>query len=425
MLGASGGKGQGLVRETGSRAGAAVLLALAFVCRLSIAAGPDWREERWVVEDFTKALGGGPEGGPVAQAGGEVHALCGDQEGRLFLASGQFIDIVTPDGRRTHLAGSGEPGYRDGPAYQAQFRLGFNAYYGAHNIACGPNGVFVADGGNRAVRRIHKRDGVWQVDTWAGGGVRRDGTGDSVGSKDVRFNGTISVAVTPNGEVTVADDGGYFRVSADGKSVRYLGPWPKSMARSPDRPPKLNVMMGDADSRGNVYFVSRTPDFVVRIDPDGTATHLAGRFVEIATRLSIGDGPPREAFFDTPTSIAVQPDGSAAYVCGGDEYDIRRVPADGTGTTATLMNNGRWGIASIHPNRSRGAAVVKPNAKGQLRPDGDMTDLMVSHLLGRDAQGNLYGAINVWTGMTQYVEGQGLLGTRLFRLRRESPRGHP
>jgi hypothetical protein len=400
-------------------------LALVFACGLCVAAGPDWREERWVVEEFTHVLGGGPEGGPLAQAAGEVHALCGDQEGRLFLASGQFIDIVTPDGMRTHLAGTGDPGYRDGPAYQAQFRLGFNAYYGAHNIACGPNGVFVADGGNRAVRRVHKRDGVWQVDTWAGGGARRAGTGDSVGAKDVRFNGTISVAASPNGEVTIADDVGYFRVSADGKSVRYLGAWPQSMSRSPDRPPKLNVMMGDADSRGNVYFVSRTPDFVVRIDPDGTATHLAGRFVEVATRLSIGDGPPREAFFDTPTSIAVRPDGSAAYVCGGDEYDIRRVPADGTGTTATLMNNGRWGIASIHPNRSRGPAVVKPKATGRLRPDGELTDLMVSHLLGRDAQGNLYGAINFWTGMTQYVEGQGLLGTRLFRLRHEAGGGRP
>ena len=87
------------------------------------------------------------------------------------------------------------------------------------------------------------------------------------------------------------------------------------------------------------------------------------------------------------------------------------------------MNNGRWGIASVHPNRSRGAAVVRPNASGRLRPDGELTDLMVSHLLGRDAEGNLYGSINVWTGMTQHVEGRGLLGTRIFRLRREPERG--
>jgi hypothetical protein len=202
-----------------------------------------------------------------------------------------------------------------------------------------------------------------------------------------------------------------------------VGQWPKTMASAPDRAPRLNVMMGDADARGFVYFVSRSPHFVVRIDPDDSAIHLAGRFAETQTRLSIGDGPPQEAYFDTPPSIAAQPDGSAVYVCGGDEYDIRRVPADGTGTTATLMNNGRWGIASKHPNLSRGPAVVNPKASGRLRPDGELTDLMVSHLLGRDAQGNLYGALNFWSGMTQYVEGNGLLGTRIFRLRRESNRG--
>lgn len=400
--------------------------AVAWIVWLGVAGGataaPDWRDERWIVEEFTNALGGGPEGGPLAQAGGGAYSLCGDASGHLFLASGQFIDVVTPAGMRGRLAGTGEPGYRDGPAHQARFRLGFNAYYGAHNLACGPNGVFVPDGGNRRVRRLHKESGGWQVDTWAGGGSRRLAAGEIAPARDVRFNGTIAVAVTPNGAVTIADDAGFYRVSPDGKAVRYGGPWPQTMSPD-DRPAKLNVMMGDADARGFVYFVSRSPDFVARIDPDGTAVHLAGRFVDGAKRGTIGDGPPREAFFDTPTSIAVQPDGSAAYVCGGDEYDIRRVPADGRGTTATLMNNGRWGIASVHPNRSRGAAVVRPNASGRLRPDGELTDLMVSHLLGRDAEGNLYGSINVWTGMTQHVEGRGLLGTRIFRLRREPGRG--
>ncbi|NMG76001.1 hypothetical protein [Aromatoleum diolicum] len=407
--------------------------ALTWLNRISLAAlvlhvppaVADWRQERWVVEDFTKVLGEGPDGGPVAQAGGDVHSMCADQMGRLFLSSGQFIDVVTAEGMRSRVAGTGQPGYRDGPAHEAQFRLGFKSYYGAHNLACGPNGVFVSDGGNRRIRRLHKRDGKWQVDTWAGGGKRRMKPGDTAAPQEVMFRGTISVAVTTSGQVTVADDGGYFRVSPDGRTIRYVGPWPATMAPKTNVAPKLNVMMGDADSRGSVYFVSRTPHFVVRIDPDDAAVHLAGRFVETRTRLSIGDGPPREAFFDTPSSLAVQPDGSAVYVCGGDEYDIRRVPADGTGTTATLMNNGRWGIASVHPNRSRGPAVVKAGAGGRLRPEGELTGLMVSHLIGRDAEGNLYGSINFWTGMTQFVEGHGLLGTRIFRLRREPARGSP
>jgi hypothetical protein len=398
-----------------------VLLAMA-----GPACAGDWQAERWGVADFTGALGGGPDGGPVEQAGGTPYALCGDRAGNLFLADGQFIDIVTPEGMRSHLAGSGELGFRDGAAFQAEFRLGLNASYGAHNLACAPDGsVYVTDGGNRRIRRIHKDHGQWRVDSWAGGGSRRLGPGEAAPPNAVAFSGTIAVAVTPAGEVTVADNYGAYRVAADGRKISYLGGWPASAYYRNDKSGKLNVMMGDADLAGNVYFVSRTPHAVIKITPTGQVLHLAGRVTRDKAQQLAGDGPPLEAYFNTPTSIAAQPDGSAIYVCGGDEYDIRRIPADGSGTTATLMQNGQWYRASVHPNKSRGPAVVRPGAKGKLKPDGELTDLMVSHLLGRDAQGNLYGAMNNWSGMTQLVEGEGLLGTRVFRLQRAKPGATP
>lgn len=403
--------------------GRCTAIALVLTAASAAAFAGDWQAERWSAADFTSALGGGPDGGPVEQAGGTPHALCGDRAGNLFLASGQFIDIVTPDGMRSHLAGSGEFGYRDGAAHEAEFRLGLNAYYGAHNLACGPDGsVFIADGGNRRIRHIHQAKGQWRVDTWAGGGQRRLGPGESVPPNTVEFSGTIAVAVTPAGEVTIGDNHGAYRMTADGREIRYLEKWPASAFYSHANAGKnLNVMMGDADRAGNVYFVSRTPDAVIRINPAGHVQHIAGRVTRDKAQQLAGDGSPLEAYFNTPTSIAVHPDGSAIYVCGGDEYDIRRIPADGTGTTATLMQNGQWYRASVHPNKSRGPAVVKPDAKGKLKPDGDLTILMVSHLLGRDAQGNLYGSLNHWSGMTQFVEGKGLLGTRVFRLQRNRP----
>jgi hypothetical protein len=401
-------------------------LALVLCALPAVVSASDWQAERWGAAGFTGALGGGPDGGPVEQAGGAPYALCGDQAGNLFLAYGQFIDIVTLDGMRSHLAGSGEFGFRDGPAPQAEFRLGLNSYYGAHNLACGPDGsVYVADGGNRRIRRIHKKGGEWRVDTWAGGGGRRLGPGGVALPNTVTFSGTIAVAVTPRGEVTLADDHGAYRMTADGREIRYLARWPESAYYQDAKSGSLNVMMGDADRAGNVYFVSRTPHAVIRITPAGEVQHVAGRVSRDKAHVLAGDGPPREAFFNTPTSIAAQPDGSAIYVCGGDEYDIRRIPADGTGTTATLMQNGQWYRASVHPNKSRGPAVVRPDAKGKLKPDGDLTILMVSHLLGRDAQGNLYGSLNHWSGMTQLVEGKGLLGTRVFRLQRSIPGRNP
>jgi hypothetical protein len=395
------------------------LLLLALSCLFFDApAAEGWREERWVVEDFSDPLGGGPEGGPVAQAGSTAEAICGDASGRLFLASGQTVDIVTADGMRSRLAGTGEEGFRDGPAREARFRLGVRAYYYTRNIACGPNGVFLPDSGNGRIRRIHQEGGRWRVDTWAGGGRTRLQPGQSAEAKAAALNGTLAVAVAETGEVTVADSYGAYRIDAEGSRIKHLGYWPAALRPKPDAPVRLNPMMGDADRRGFVYFVSRTPHFVVGIDPEGGIFHLAGMMPERGRGAEIGDGPPREAYFNTPTSLAVQPDGSAVYVCGGDEYDIRRIPADGKGTTATLMQNGRWYVASTHPNASRGPAVVKPDAKGKLRPDGELTDLMVNHLLGRDAAGNLYGTLRHWVGMTQSVEGHGLLGTKIFRIRR-------
>jgi hypothetical protein len=397
---------------------------LALLALATPACAGDWQAERWGVGDFTGALGGGPDGGPVEQAGGIPYALCGDRAGNLFLAYGQFIDIVTPDGMRSHLAGSGEYGFRDGAATAAEFRLGLQAYYGAHNLACGADGsVYVADSGNRRVRRIHRDQGQWRVDSWAGGGTRNLGPGDVAPAKAVAFSGTISVAVTPKGEVMVADNHGTYRITSDGQQIGYLARWPASTQYRNGPPGNLNMMMGDADQAGNVYFVSRTPDAVVRITPAGRVQHVAGRVTRDRAQMLAGDGPPLEAYFNTPTSLAVQPDGSAVYVCGGDEYDIRRVPGDGSASTATLMQNGQWYEASVHPNKSRGPAIVRPAARGKLKPDGTLTDLMVSHLVGRDAHGNLYGQLYPWTGMTQYVEGEGLLGTRVFRLQRSRAGG--
>jgi hypothetical protein len=54
-----------------------------------------------------------------------------------------------------------------------------------------------------------------------------------------------------------------------------------------------------------------------------------------------------------------------------------------------------------------------------VRPlGGTLTTFMINHLVGRDPQGNLYGRLVFWVGMTQDVAGRGLLGTRVFRLRR-------
>jgi hypothetical protein len=127
-----------------------------------------------------------------------------DHNGVLYVTEGRARDIgerlggnrvrqIRPDGRVTTLAGTGEPGYRDGQASQAQFDI-------PTGIAVDARGnVYVADTGNHRIRLITP-DGV--VSTLAGDGT--PGLADGPASQ-ARFWYPMDVAVAPDGSVIVAD----------------------------------------------------------------------------------------------------------------------------------------------------------------------------------------------------------------------------
>lgn len=385
-----------------------------------------WVAERWTIAPFSQAMGGGPESGPVAEVGSGVHAVTGDAQGNLFLVVGQRIDIVTPSGERVPLAGTGWEGLRDGEASRAEFRLGLTNYYEAHNIQVDDRGnVFVPDSGNARVRRIFKGAGGWRVETWAGGGTLTPQKGESVPAAQVKFPSAIMLATAPDGRSTVCGTYLCFSIDADGQTVRGLGGLPAAVVDpNTQKVAKMNLQMGDSDRAGQHYFVTRSPDLVVRVTPQGVIEHIAGLMFTGAKPHDVGDGAPLTAYFDTPESMAVSPHGDAVYVCGGDEYDIRRVPTDGVTTTATLMMNGHWYTMPVHPNKNRGGSpsTFDPDATGVSAPEGGkLYNLMNCHLSGRDFGGNLFGYLYGWRGPTLKVAGSGYLPTRVYRLQRSLP----
>lgn len=118
-----------------------------------------------------------------------------DALGNLYVADtgNHAIRKVTPAGAVTTLAGTGHPGFRDGPGAQAQFD-------GPMALAIDAAGrVIVADAYNDRIRAIAP-DGT--VTTLAGGA----GPGDVDGpGAQARFDTPCAVLVEPGGRLLVAD----------------------------------------------------------------------------------------------------------------------------------------------------------------------------------------------------------------------------
>jgi sugar lactone lactonase YvrE len=120
---------------------------------------PGWPRVRKIAPDgtVTTVAGDGQRGyidGPASEAqfdfpGGPSI----DRHGNIYLADdfNHCIRVIRPDGQVATLAGTGEPGYRDGPAEVAQFD---------HPVwtILGPDGaLYVADSGNNCIRKITLR----------------------------------------------------------------------------------------------------------------------------------------------------------------------------------------------------------------------------------------------------------------------------
>lgn len=135
--------------------------------------------------------------GAAAQFGSIARLAVDTRSGALYTADylNSRIRKITPSGSVTTFAGSGTPGYVDGPAAVAQFNQ-------PHNLAVDAKGnVYVADVGNRRIRKITPEGAV---STLAGSGVV--GFADGVGARAQFGGGTLSITTDPmNGDLYVMD----------------------------------------------------------------------------------------------------------------------------------------------------------------------------------------------------------------------------
>lgn len=196
----------------------------------------------------------------------------------------------------TTVAGSGAPGFRDGPALQAEFML-------PAALAMDADGnVYIADAAAQRIR-VLGRNGI--VRTLAGSGDAIDhglwvpgGYRDGPGMQ-AQFNVPSGIAVGPDRMIYVADtyNGRIRRVARDGtvSTFAVLG-LPSALA---------------FDRAGNLYVADRRLG-VVRVSPSGTVTTLSMK-VSSPFGIAICDKPPQ------PVVIWASDPTGLVYSVGGAE----------------------------------------------------------------------------------------------------------
>jgi uncharacterized protein (TIGR03437 family) len=256
-----------------------------------------------------------------------------DSAGNLYIAEfeGHRVRKLTPDGKLATIAGTGVAGWsgdgRAASAAQIRFPAGM-----AFDRA---GGLYIADSGNNAVRKLYA-----------------DGT---IGTVLGRNPGTIlyaplAVAVDPAGTLYVGDSTFAVRAfTTAGKWTGYAGTGVPAF--SGDGGSAVNAALSTvndlaADVSGNLWIADGVR--VRRVDLAGTIATVAGD----GYAHSVGDGGPATvAQLFQPSALALDSAGNLFIADSGTER-IRQVRKDGTITTLAGNGTAGQGAANVAPASS-------------------------------------------------------------------------
>lgn len=272
-------------------------------------------------------LAGAGEGGFADEAGRAARfnmpaGVGVDGDGNVVVADrlNHRIRLVAPDGAVSTLAGTGEPGFSDGPGASARFDE-------PRGLVVAPDGtIYVADAWNHRIRRIVRAaDGAVTVTTVAGT--------DQAGSRDgdaatARLDHPAGLALGSAGELYVTD--------VYAQTIRKLvvtpgGALVSTVAGSPYAVGHLDGTGADArfllptaiaqGADGNLYVVEEDGCYMRRVSPAGAVSTLIG----VPTgACGYADGSLNGAAFDSAQGLAADAEGSL-YMADTHNGVIRRL----------------------------------------------------------------------------------------------------
>jgi len=252
-------------------------------------------------------------------------------DGTMYVSEflGNRIDVVDGDQHMTVWAGTGSPGYGgDGGAALA---ADLSAPTG---LVLSADGMLVfADHDNGCIRTVSVA-GV--IDRLSGRCDAAGFSGDGGPALDAQMDDPIGIAFDGQGRLWIADEqnGRIRRVNGDGSIETVAGGGSVEVSKAGPNSVGTELELGNpsyvvVDDDDNVYFSDFTKNVVMRIDPDGRVTRVAGT----GRPGSKGDGGAAvNARLNFPTGLALDEDGNL-YVSDAENHRIRMVDVEGTITT--------------------------------------------------------------------------------------------
>ncbi len=267
-----------------------------------------------------------------------------DRSGNLYLVefTGYRVRKIDSRGILTTIAGTGAKGY--GGDGGPALKAQFNS---PHSLAVTPTGdILVADTWNNRVRKIDGRTGL--ITTIAGTG-EKGFSGDGGPAVQARFGGIYCLALDAKGErLYLADlDNRRVRVVDLGSGVvrTVAGNGRRGV---PDdgadarSAPLVDPRAVAVDAQNNVYILERSGHALRVVDAAGKIRTVVGTGQKGAS----GDGgPARQATLNGPKHLCIDRDGNV--IIADTENHLIRKYLPRTGTIVRVAGNGKKGTAGL------------------------------------------------------------------------------
>lgn len=280
-----------------------------------------------------------------------------DSSGSLFISEwyGNKVDVLTPDGSLATIAGVGSPGYGGDGGRATSASVDSPA-----GMALAPDGsLLFVDNGNSCIRRID-RSGT--VTTVAGRCGFPGDAGDGGPATDAQLSRPIGITIDPVGGFYFSDnDFGLVRhVDAGGRISTIAGAGdvsPLEMAAAGVKASSLDLGRTSyvlLDAAGNLYVTDLQLNIIVKIDPLGTATLIAGTG---KPGYSGDGGSATHASLNFPAGLAIDHRGDL-FVADSDNNVIREI--DTAGIIRTVAGTGVAGNSGDGGRATR-ARLLSPS----------------------------------------------------------------